>query len=477
MTDNHKINKVVLDFSFPKKEKDNALQDSKAFFYDKALPQLNSFFKPVAEHIYIDKLEIDLDKTTVENFENDFIRALTRSFETHLQSPEKKNKPVQEQQAHFNADTVFFFLSNGYWHWVYQQKSEAEINLLLQHFFSREQPVLQLVKKLELQEKFLAERLIHLVSGNSILQHSLVAVLIKQHPALSLILPALPADWKIKAGKPEHFYFFFTRELLTSSPLQQVSEIFILLKKIIAQNYFSNFTSAKNKKQNSSEKIRVQKIKDSKNTIEELKIFFTNIDNQPLHKLIVPELLIENVENTNQSSKANGDDTEFKKIGISNAGLLLFYPYLSYVFAELKWLTADKKFVNIVARQKAILFLQYFINGKKRPAEHQLVLNKLLCGWPIYLPLKNPGNLSAAEKAAAADLAESLKEHWPAIRNTSVPGLIQSFVDRPGLIQKTATGYLVQVERRTIDILLDSLPFGLTFIKLPWNEYIINTEW
>ncbi|MEO6539851.1 MAG: contractile injection system tape measure protein, partial [Ferruginibacter sp.] len=172
MTNNHKINKVVLDFSFPKKEKDNALQDAKAFFYDKALPQLNAFFKPTTEHIYIDKLEIDLDKTTAENFENDFIRALTRSFETHLKSPEKKSKPALEQQAHFTEHSVLFFLANGYWHWNYQQKSAAETKGLLQDFFSREQPVLQLVKKLEGQEKFLAERLIHLVSGNSILRNS-----------------------------------------------------------------------------------------------------------------------------------------------------------------------------------------------------------------------------------------------------------------------------------------------------------------
>jgi hypothetical protein len=133
--------------------------------------------------------------------------------------------------------------------------------------------------------------------------------------------------------------------------------------------------------------------------------------------------------------------------------------------------------VNRKVQQKAILFLQYIINEKSRQAEHRLVLNKLICGWPIHMPLKNSCNLSALEKAAASDLVESLKEHWTVVKNTSTPGLIQSFVFRPGLIQKTQNGFLVQVERRTIDILLDSLPFGLTIIKFPWNEYIINTEW
>lgn len=477
MTDSHKINKVVLDFSFQKKEKENALQVSKAFFYDKALPQLNSFFKPTAEHIYIDKLEIDLDKTTAENFENDFLRVLTRSFETHLQLTKKKIGAVQDLQAYFNADTVFFFLAKGYWNWNFQQKAAEKITILLRDLFSNEQAVLQLLKKLELQESLPAERLIYLVSGDAILRNSLTGVLIKQHPALSMIIPALPDDWKIRSGKSTDFYFFFTRALIKSPPLCQVHEIIMLLKSIVDQHYFSvNSFATKTGKAN-DRKNEIKKTNERINTIGDLKLFFANIDNQALHKIIIPELLLEHVENTWDDHNANTSDTEIGKIGISNAGLLLFYPYLVYVFAELKWITADKKFMNRLAQQKAILFLQYVVNGKNRQAEYQLVLNKILCGWPIHLPLKDRVNLTATEKAVAADLAESLKEHWTVVKNTSVPGLIQSFVARPGLIQKTSAGYLIQVERRTIDILLDSLPFGLTIIKLPWNEYIINTEW
>jgi Contractile injection system tape measure protein len=477
MADNHKINKVVLDFSFSKKEKNTALQDARAFFYDKALPQLNSFFKTTGQTIYIDKLEIDLNKTTARDFENDFIKALAKSFEMHVQAPGKKIKTIQKKPPGFDADNIFFYLLNGYWHWVYQQKNGEEISVLLQQFFTREESVFQLLKRLEQQELLPAERLINLVSDNDLLRNSLIGILIKQHPALSLILPALPAGWKIKAGKPENFYFFFTRELLTNPPLRNVHEIIILLKKIITRHQFSNSTLAKDEKQTGDKKIKFQKTTESVNNIEALKIFFANIDNQPLRKVIIPDLLTEDQEPCSAKPETNIGETEPGKISIPNAGLLLFHPYLVYVFSELNWLTADKKFVNRKVQQKAILFLQYIINEKSRQAEHRLVLNKLICGWPIHMPLKNSCNLSALEKAAASDLVESLKEHWTVVKNTSTPGLIQSFVFRPGLIQKTQNGFLVQVERRTIDILLDSLPFGLTIIKFPWNEYIINTEW
>lgn len=50
-------------------------------------------------------------------------------------------------------------------------------------------------------------------------------------------------------------------------------------------------------------------------------------------------------------------------------------------------------------------------------------------------------------------------------------------MNRKGLIQQKEDGYLLQVEKKSIDILIESLPFSLFTIKLPWNEQIIYTEW
>jgi len=171
------------------------------------------------------------------------------------------------------------------------------------------------------------------------------------------------------------------------------------------------------------------------------------------------------------------NDSEPERINILNSGLILFHPYMRYAFKDLKWIGDDNKFVNSKAQQKAILFLQYMINGKSRQGEHLLVLNKLLCGWPVHLPVQTACVFSAREKQAAADILGSIKEHWSVIKNTSDRGVIDSFIERPGIVSKQDSGFLLQIERKTIDILLDSLPFGLNTIKLPWNEYIIHTEW
>ena len=80
----HQINKVLLDFSFSKKEKELALQKSKQFFYEKALPVMSAGFDNIPEPVYIDKLEIDLGTTNAENFETDFLKAFRKSLEKYI---------------------------------------------------------------------------------------------------------------------------------------------------------------------------------------------------------------------------------------------------------------------------------------------------------------------------------------------------------------------------------------------------------
>jgi uncharacterized protein YheU (UPF0270 family) len=166
------------------------------------------------------------------------------------------------------------------------------------------------------------------------------------------------------------------------------------------------------------------------------------------------------------------------KISILNAGLVLLHPYYPYLFNELGWLDEKKKFINKQSQQKAVLFLQFLVTGEKRAFEHLLVLNKILCGWPIELPLSiKKYTFTAEEKKAGEEMLDALIEHWSILRNTSRNGLIESFIKRKGLVQKGEKSFTLQVEKNSIDILLDSLPFGILVIKLPWNEYIINTEW
>jgi hypothetical protein len=74
-------------------------------------------------------------------------------------------------------------------------------------------------------------------------------------------------------------------------------------------------------------------------------------------------------------------------------------------------------------------------------------------------------------------LLQSVLEHWKALRNTSLTGLRETFFKRDGLITRKENDWLLQVERKTLDVLLDSMPWGYSAVSLPWNDYIIYTEW
>ena len=46
------------------------------------------------------------------------------------------------------------------------------------------------------------------------------------------------------------------------------------------------------------------------------------------------------------------------------------------------WFIIDKKFKDDESVQKSILMMQYLVTGSTEFKEHELVLNKILCGVP-----------------------------------------------------------------------------------------------
>jgi len=55
--------------------------------------------------------------------------------------------------------------------------------------------------------------------------------------------------------------------------------------------------------------------------------------------------------------------------------------------------------------------------------------------------------------------------------------LRESFLKRDGILTQKENGWLLQVERKTLDILIDSIPWGYSTVSFSWNEYLIFVEW
>jgi hypothetical protein len=97
--------------------------------------------------------------------------------------------------------------------------------------------------------------------------------------------------------------------------------------------------------------------------------------------------------------------------------------------------------------------------------------------WPIDKALKLDVVVSKKESLEADELLRSVIEHWSVLKNTSIDGLREAFLQRIGLLEKQDNGWILRVETKGHDLLLDNIPWTYTSIEFPWDESVIFTEW
>jgi hypothetical protein len=169
------------------------------------------------------------------------------------------------------------------------------------------------------------------------------------------------------------------------------------------------------------------------------------------------------------------EEKEIKdEIYIANAGLVLLNPFIELFFEELKIV----KNGQLKKSQRGVFLLQWLVAGQLNASEYELPLNKLLCGIPLDEPVTGTFKLTKREKNEAQNLLEAVVRHWDVLKNTSPAGLQENFLCREGkLTQKSDGDWLLQVDRKSIDILLDHLPWSISMIKLPWMSQMLWVEW
>ena len=121
--------------------------------------------------------------------------------------------------------------------------------------------------------------------------------------------------------------------------------------------------------------------------------------------------------------------------------------------------------------------MQYLACGEVHIPEYQLVLAKLLCGLALNVPVDYLVQITEAQQREANLLLQAAIDHWGALGSTSPDGLREGFLKRPGKLSHLQTGWKLQIEHQTMDILLDRLPWGLGIVKLPWMQEMLKVEW
>ncbi len=162
---------------------------------------------------------------------------------------------------------------------------------------------------------------------------------------------------------------------------------------------------------------------------------------------------------------------------VENAGGVLLYIYLKKVFLETGLLNDDLSFVSQESQMQAVRLLEFIICGHYNFKEYDLVLNKVLCGYDIGAPVIEVEDVPGYDISKANRLLLSAVKSWPKIGNTSVEGFRASFLFRNGKLSQETNNWLLYVERKGIDVLMDSLPYPISIIKLPWMKKPLYVQW
>lgn len=170
---------------------------------------------------------------------------------------------------------------------------------------------------------------------------------------------------------------------------------------------------------------------------------------------------------------------DLKHIPISNAGLVILFPFLPMLFMRLNMLSQDRRgFNSNESRVRAIFILQHLMASEDREYdEKDLFLNRLLINYPFNEPLPKRMELNQDELNTIDSLLEAAKTNWEKMRNTSMRGFQEAFLRRAGFIEKTEREWVLTVEERAFDILLDSIPWSYKLVRLPWMENILKVNW
>lgn len=165
------------------------------------------------------------------------------------------------------------------------------------------------------------------------------------------------------------------------------------------------------------------------------------------------------------------------RYSVQNAGLLLLHPFLVRLFVNCGILPENEKIISGWNLSKAAALLHFLATGRDEVYEFELGFIKLLLGLNPDQPLAvSKGLLSLSQKEEAESLLLSVIEHWSSLKNTSIEGLRISFIQRNGLLIPNEDGWKVHLESASYDVLLKTIPWSYSIVKLPWMNKPIFAE-
>jgi hypothetical protein len=173
-------------------------------------------------------------------------------------------------------------------------------------------------------------------------------------------------------------------------------------------------------------------------------------------------------------------ETVRESIFIQNAGFVMVHPFLPLFFNAIGLTDEKNNFKDEASHQKAVLMSQYLVNGAVNISEETLVLNKIICGYPLEEPIIKELQFSELDINEARDLLAQIVLAWKMNGvpvNKTIEGLQESFLQREGKLVQQDKDWILQIEQKPFDMVLASLPWSIGIIKNTWMEGMLWVEW
>jgi hypothetical protein len=166
---------------------------------------------------------------------------------------------------------------------------------------------------------------------------------------------------------------------------------------------------------------------------------------------------------------------------VGNAGLVLASPFLPHLFDRLHLLETDEggrlRMRDHEAATRGVHLLQYLVDGSTLTPEPALTLNKLLCGLELAEPVARSITLTDAERALCDSLLAAIIAGWPALGGTSPAGLRETFLQREGRLERADGAWRLTVQRKTLDVLVDQVPWTVKTVFHRWMPEPLRVTW
>ena len=470
----HIIKKQIIDLTLNQKMDAFAIQHLVSErYWEEIVPNLQKVFDGISteeEILHLDKLEIDLGTVNARDIEkgrwkDEVYKSITEQLSA-LVAGASENQVSKQSVTLSIAEQWIFYMEHGYLPWNILQTSEEWYKNVLEAFAGN---------------SFAIDKLRSLINTNSIG----ITRIVSQHSRE--FLKALMET--LTAGKQEKL----------PKLLDEMSQVILFLNQLEESDQFAKrkwvqklwlqafrFSVSGNEKFN-SEKLIVHLLNENIQGSELLK----DLPGKFLSANRLTASILKQIKNGKVKLEKNAQSKEaplmtetlFKNesnleegIYVLHAGVVLLHPFLNIFFKGLG-LVKENVFVNESAHQKALFLLHYMATGLRTANEHELVIEKILCAWPLEKPVGLSVPIKAGDLKEADNLLTEVIQQWKILKKTSFAGLREGFLQRGGKLYTRNDSLRLQVEATAIDVLLDELPWNLALIKLPWMNDILRVEW